>query len=95
MSDKMREEFEEWARSRSLDLAYRNYPGVGQFYECPRTLLALEAWQASRESLVVELPACEEGRCDSILEEAAQESYNDALAECRRAIESLGLRVKP
>jgi hypothetical protein len=54
--DKLREQFEKWAGSRSMDLAYRNYPGVGQFYECPRTLLALESWQASRDSLVIELP---------------------------------------
>lgn len=48
--------FEDWARKRSMDLEYRNIPGVGQFYECPRTILALEAWQASRSSIVVELP---------------------------------------
>lgn len=56
MSDLMREEFELWARKKGLDLEYRNFPGVGKFYECPRTLLALEAWQASREALVIELP---------------------------------------
>ena len=34
-----------------MDLEYRNIPGVGQFYECPKTLLALEAWIASRGSV--------------------------------------------
>lgn len=47
----IREEFELWARKMSMDLEYQNIPGVGQFYECPRTLLALEAWQASREAV--------------------------------------------
>lgn len=44
---KMREEFEEWARKRSLDLEYRNVPNIGQFYQCSRTLLAQEAWEAA------------------------------------------------
>lgn len=52
-----RQQFEEWARKMSMDLEYRNIPGVGQFYECPRTLLALEAWQASRECIYVEVPS--------------------------------------
>lgn len=56
MSDLMLEEFEAWARKRSMDLEYRNFPGVGKFYECPWTLLALDAWRASRECLVIDLP---------------------------------------
>jgi len=51
-----RQQFEEWARKMSMDLEYRNIPGVGQFYECPRTLLALEAWNEARESVALELP---------------------------------------
>lgn len=45
-------DFEKWARKMSLDLEHRNIPGVGQFYECPRTLLAFEAWQASKEQFL-------------------------------------------
>lgn len=56
MREENREQFEAWARKMSMDLEYRNIPGVGQFYVCPRTLLAQEAWQASRQAVVVELP---------------------------------------
>lgn len=49
------------------------------------------AWQASRESLVIELPALENSS-----------SYHDGadqrdakIIECRRAIEAAGLKVKP
>ncbi len=85
-NDKMREEFEAWARKMSMDLEYRNIPGVGQFYECPRTLLALEAWQASREALVIELPRdVTNVTCKDF------ESGRDAVVE---AIEAAGVKVK-
>jgi len=83
-SDKMREEFELWARKMSMDLEYRNIPGVGQFYECPRTLLALEAWQASREALVIELPQ----------QSGANLDWNQAIRYCRQAIEAAGVKCK-
>ena len=85
MSDKMREEFEAWARKMSMDLEYRNIPGVGQFYECPRTLLALEAWQASRAAVVVELPNAWQTNVGAML------TPNGV----RFAIEAAGLKVKP
>jgi hypothetical protein len=81
------EEFEAWARSKSLDLAYRNFPGIGKYYECPRTLLALETWKASRESLVIELP-------DYLDTEKLGLPAYDANA-VDAAIEAAGLKVKP
>jgi hypothetical protein len=87
---KSKEEFEAWARMRSLDLEYRNIPGVGQFYECPRTLLALEAWQASRESLVIELP-----KVSDYFDAAEYPHTCEALErDLRAAIESVGLKAK-
>ncbi|MNN51285.1 hypothetical protein D3C81_1659140 [compost metagenome] len=86
-TNKMREQFEAWARSRSMDLEYRNIPGVGQFYECPRTLLASEAWQASREAVSVEMP--EYLDTDRI----GFAAY--CAAEVEAAIEACGLRIKP
>lgn len=83
MNKKMDPHFEAWARKMSMDLEHRNIPGVGKFYECPRTLLAFEAWQASRAAIDVELPFVS----DSDLVEFKN--------ECRDAIESLGLKVKP
>lgn len=91
-TNKMREQFEAWARSKGLDLEYRNFPGIGQFYECPRTLLALEAWQASRESVVVELPDVAHEIDESI--EIAY-GFNCALKTIRADIEAQGLKVAP
>ena len=90
MNKTMDLQFEAWARKMSMDLEYRNIPGVGQFYECPRTLLALEAWQASRESLVIELPIPKElcGPDGSYMEYFEPE-------QIERAIEAAGLKVKP
>lgn len=87
----MREEFEAWARSRSMDLEYRNIPGVGQFYQCPRTLLALEAWQASRADWLVELPS----RVDTKPYACYESGWNDMRREAVDAIEAAGLKVAP
>ncbi|QHF03290.1 hypothetical protein N015_13090 [Pseudomonas asturiensis] len=94
-NDKMRDEFEVWARKMSMDLEYRNIPGVGQFYECPRTLLALEAWKASREALVIELP--------NRFSEAYQDYFDDVEGGCfneskyindlQKNIEAAGVRM--
>lgn len=90
------EEFEAWARSKSLDLAYRNFPDVGKYYECPRTLLALETWEASRESLVIELPERMPpfaGKSDYW--DGAHNGYNQCLDTCKVHFEFAGLKVKP
>ncbi|KPB77946.1 hypothetical protein ACKUFS_11485 [Pseudomonas cannabina] len=87
-NDKMREEFELWARKMSMDLEYRNIPGVGQFYECPRTLLALEAWQGSREALVITLPNTE---CFGEYSEEAARIMRDS---CADAIEEQGINFE-
>lgn len=84
--DLVREQFEAWARSKGHDLEYRNIPGVGQFYECHRTLLAFEVWQASREAVVVDLPGLQCLRVN-------QYDYQEAREQCRRAIEAEGLKV--
>lgn len=84
MNKAMDVQFEAWARKMSMDLEYRNIPGVGQFYECPRTLLAFEAWQASRAAIEVELPRQHGVHYPRM--------FTD---EVRASIESLGLKVKP
>ena len=60
MNDLMREEFEAWAKDHEIygDDGER-FPMArlsGCYYENVQTQAAWEAWQASRESLVVELP---------------------------------------
>lgn len=97
-TNKRLEQFEAWARSKGLDLEYRNIPGVGQFYECPRTLLALEAWQASREAVVVELPYVRSypaNEAASDVDYYLDEGRHDMKTECRKAIEAQGLKVAP
>lgn len=64
--DKMREEFEEWVRrcnkANKIDHMYLNVSENGTWYLDNRTELAWQAWQASRQALVVELPF---GECDT------------------------------
>jgi hypothetical protein len=86
-------QFEAWARKMSMDLEYRNIPGVGQFYECPRTLLALEAWQASRAAIEVELPKIVDKEWENT--HAERSAMREAIGWCKKRIESLGLKVKP
>ena len=91
MSDLMREEFEAWARKRSMDLEYRNFPGVGKLYECPRTLLAIDAWQASREYLVIELPADAHLSRDGLDEHYLAGDMRDQIVE---SIHAAGVKTK-
>lgn len=91
MNKTMDLEFEAWARKMSMDLEYRNIPGVGQFYECPRTLLALEAWQASRAAIEVRLPS-PYSIFNNQFEISAAESFEHY---ARASIEALGLKVRP
>ena len=53
--DKMREEFEAWAKTRSLKNFLFWHPSDGQ-YEVHAVQMAFEGWQASRSALCVELP---------------------------------------
>lgn len=58
MSDKMREEFERWARNNGISISRES------FFSDPLCIAAWQAWQASRQALVVELPVdfvCEYG----------------------------------
>ncbi|PYD05923.1 hypothetical protein DND90_21520 [Pseudomonas syringae pv. maculicola] len=95
-NDKKRDEFEAWARKKSMDLEYRNIPGVGQFYECPRTLLALEAWQASREAMVLELPNRFDEKYQEYFEDVEGGSFNESiyLADVDAVLRAAGVKVK-
>ena len=83
--DKMREEFERW---------YATIPQYGNSHKDELH----KCWQASRESLVVELP--EEMTPDldgddyrNKVEAAYCEGYNKALSDVENAIESAGIKV--
>lgn len=91
MSNQMRDEFEEWAAEEA------EVRGVGTLlglmkdehhdrYSMIWTQTAWVAWQASRESLVIELP----GACECCHDQSAID-MNEA---CAQVIEAAGLKVK-
>lgn len=97
-NDKMREEFEAWIKSRWPDTWIDRVPvGAGHLNEgaywgeLPR--LSWDAWQASRESLVIELPI---RSCDAAVSGMNyHKGWNDCLDVSRRVFEEDGLKVKP
>ncbi|MFJ2549532.1 hypothetical protein ACIOVF_24140 [Pseudomonas sp. NPDC087612] len=103
-TNKMREQFEQWAKDRyswhlhddardpeDRTLASWNGDAYGN-----RIVEGMwQAWQASREAVVVELPSEDTCRTSTSKEEAAQDAYNHALGECRSVIEAQGLKVSP
>jgi hypothetical protein len=77
---KMREEFEAWAEA-NLGLSIRRTPSGA--YQSFGVYSAWEAWQASREALVIELPEPSGISADGF-------GYREA---CVRAITATGLKV--
>ena len=69
---------------RGSDGEYRSYQARGAWW----------GWQASRASVVVELPEPREGRRTYLDDDARDEGWNDCLAECREALEATGLTVE-
>ena len=55
MSDRMRKEFEEWAKEDGIDLELVVTPH-GSYYADEEARAAWDGWQASRQALVVDLP---------------------------------------
>lgn len=112
MTDKMRDDFEAWAlthfiNSETMNPLERDDGDQGE-YRFSRVNMAWIAWQASRESLVIELPQIVgyEAGFDSIRDNefAGQSSVffdADEVFELSRrievieAIEAAGLKVKP
>lgn len=90
VEQKRRELFEVWAEGRGLDL----YCSRTDMYEDAETLWAWSAWRAALDAVVIELPSGRKIRHLPAPDE--NESYNEALENCRDAIEStgLGLTVK-
>lgn len=64
----------------------------GDDYELPVPNGAWWAWQASRTAVVVELPA--ERRIRHMPTPDENSSYNEALENCRDAIEAQGVKCK-
>ncbi|HEJ3365168.1 TPA: hypothetical protein SL370_000111 [Pseudomonas aeruginosa] len=88
----MREEFEAWATKHRMPI---HRDGVVTDYAARCTDECWQAWKASRAALRVELPEKigphnMVGR--HVLPEAA--GYDDAIDDCREAIQQAGIEVK-
>lgn len=108
MKNKSRNEFENWFRDKiieSPDFVFNNFSDEYNNYivgENDNIELYLHigghwmAWDASREALVVELPekiSKYNTNSEGIVSLGAIE-YDDAIDDCKEAIESQGIKVK-
>lgn len=84
--DKMREDFEAWHRDRYPAVDVRRQNLLGTY-----TLLIVEqrweAWQASREAVVVELPKIEGEYLATIV-------TRSIVSECRKELHAAGIRTR-
>lgn len=108
MSNKIREEFEAWAKPLCMEMFEAWMPALAHNgeYRNQTTSMLWKAWQASRELLVVELPepqpfkvSAEESLDMDPDEFEALEARHGAqwqtYSKCKKAIEAAGLKVKP
>lgn len=87
-TNKMREQFEAWISSYiGSTWLKRNEHQMDEYLD-ENAQFMWEAWQASREAVVMELPSLQCLRVNEY-------DYQEAREQCRRAIEAQGLRVKP
>lgn len=106
VSNKMREEFEEWFKYNYKWFIEKGSPqhGMERFdQELPGYAREIahhdwRVWQASRESLSIELPyvhAYPASEAASDQDYYIDEAKADMRHQCRKAIESLGIKVNP
>ncbi len=84
---KMREEFEDWF-SRTYPLTNRESTQS----EILCKMIAEQAWKASREALVIELPEIIDK--DWANTYAERDAMRDAIRLCKKRIEAAGMKVK-
>ena len=113
-TNKMREQFEQWAKDRyswhlhddARDPEDRTLASWnGETYGNRIVEGMWQAWQASREAVVVELPEPEPPESYGVTQQDDPEQYEalesrmgaqySAIFKCKRAIEAQGLRVAP
>ena len=86
----MREEFEVWvAGFWSVEIEFIRDPDQWSGMEAIILSSAWAAWRASRAALVIDLP----DQLKTFTE--ASDWYDNAIAECREAIEAAGMTVAP
>ena len=93
MSEEMREEFEEWAVSHQYTIrpAVTNCGVIiDEKYGHHSVQIAWESWQASREAMKpIKLPK----KMKNTQEQSCY-YYNDAVDECKEAIQQAGYKVE-
>lgn len=93
MSDEMRKEFEEWAVSHQYTIrpAVTNCGVIiDEKYGHHSVQIAWESWQASREAMKpIKLPKTMKNT-----QEQSCYYYNDAIDECKDAIQQAGYNVE-
>ena len=105
--DKVREEFESWAKSEfDIDCSEMSFGGEGndkreqyRDYDDQDGAIIVSAmfyaWKASRAALCVELPEREvAGKYADDFEDGHESGFNDALSDCKFAIKKSGVSYK-
>lgn len=86
--DELRQQFEAWFNSGHGELPYSD-----KGKENLKTLL-FQSWQASRDSLEVELPVKLPTMDDDSFEEGLCEGYNNAIDDFKQILISNGVKIK-
>lgn len=92
---KMREQFEAWVLANWPEQSVARFTtGEYQGYTVEH---CWQAWQASREAVVVELPPkiSWHNTTEGGFVRPEAEHYDEAIEDCRSAIEAQGLKVAP
>lgn len=91
-NDKMREEFEMSAKEICLAITGKFVPAraMDGGYRNQTTQMLWDIWQASRESVVIELPKLSGSTYPDF-----DGGYDSAIEDIQKIIESAGLKVKP
>lgn len=102
INEKMREEFEAWAKPHliygddSEDIEGFDMRMECAYYIRTETQSAWEAWQASRAAIEVELPIAHGApRNSTSYQEGLADGFERAIYRAEEAIKALGLKVKP
>ena len=95
--EKMREEFEAWESEADdgpqTDPMWLMFDSTLNQFALIEVQSRWSAWQASREALVIELPAIIDKEWANT--HAERSAMREAIGWCKKRIEAAGLKVKP
>ena len=105
LHEENRKRFEEWFLSEmEIDVSEMRNDDPSTSAEWPYTTgadesslvitVAFKSWQASRESIVVELPEQKEDRARNCSSDDVAYGFNQGVGACAEAIRSIGLSIK-